>query len=185
MPAVFALLIGVVAGISPQSVSPLAGDSEPDLAPVLNGAPDERRGAHATDNDTVGSFAHSGASTVTIERRIIIRIPTLRPPAAAPPSFVPRASIAPSATRQRTTCLSLKALRGASLMGPAGIVFVTSSDSRYRAVLERGCRPVDFQSGFYLSPSEDGAVCAGRDTLHARSGLRCTITALHRLDPAM
>ncbi|MET0363594.1 MAG: hypothetical protein ABW169_02975, partial [Sphingobium sp.] len=122
--------------------------------------------------------------TVTIERRIIIRIPTLRPAPVEAPAFLPKLSTM-NAQRQRSTCLTLRAIRGASFQGKAGIVFVTESDTRYQAVLERGCRPVDFQSGFYLSPSADGAICAGRDMLHARSGLKCTITGLTRLSPGM
>ncbi|MFT3966536.1 MAG: hypothetical protein QM690_11720, partial [Sphingobium sp.] len=99
------------------------------------------------------------------------------------PAFAPRAPAA--APRQRAGCLALVSIRGASIHDRAGIVFVTNGDTRYQAALERGCRPVDFQSGFYLSPSADGSLCAGRDLLHARSGLKCAITDLKPLPPGM
>jgi hypothetical protein len=137
------------------------------------------------DAETVGAMPPIVSGTVTIERRIIIRIPTLPTPPVEARGFIPKAAAANPASRQKGTCLSLRSLRGATLDSRVGILFVTTSDNRYQAVLERGCRPVDFQSGFYLNPAADGSICAGRDMLHARSGLRCTITGLTRLSPGM
>ncbi|HEX7872379.1 MAG TPA: hypothetical protein VF475_05665 [Sphingobium sp.] len=186
MPAVFAFLIGIAAGDVPHWAQPLspAVDAEPELAPVLNGTPSDRRATRIDDDETVGSLPPGATGTVTIERRIIIRIPTLRPPPVPVPSVSPKLSTA-SPLRQSPTCLTLRGIRGASFQGKLGIVFVTATAIRYQAVLERGCRPVDFQSGFYLSPPADGAICAGRDMLHARSGLKCTITGLTRLSSGM
>lgn len=189
--AVLALLIGIVVGVD----SPLDAPVEAPLAPVSNGAPGERgseRRGRSTDNETFATMP-PGMGTVTIERRIIIRIPTLRAPQAqadmrgpevrgfvAPPSVPPQ-----PAARQRSTCLALRSIKGASMQERTGIQFVTTDDSRYEAVLERGCRPVDFQSGFYLGATPDGAICPGRDTLHARSGLHCAIVGFKRLAPEM
>ncbi|CAN5192034.1 hypothetical protein BH10PSE13_BH10PSE13_16190 [soil metagenome] len=186
--AVLALLIGIIAGME----SPMEAPVEAPLAPALNGAPgdrgSERRGngnGRASDAETVAAMP-PGVGSVTIERRIIIRIPTLRAPATDLRQFAPRASAAPqSGAARRPTCLSLDIIRGATMHDRAGILFVTNGNIRYQAVLERGCRPVDFQSGFYLGATEDGAICAGRDMLHARSGLRCAIVGLKRLAPEM
>jgi hypothetical protein len=190
--AVFALLIGIIAGMESQMEAPV----DAPLAPAANGAPNERgseRGAdrsrtpagRATDRETVATMP-PGIGSVTIERRIIIRIPTLRAPPVDQRSFAPQASVAPqSAARQGATCLSLRSIQGATVQDRLGILFVTNDKGRYQAVLERGCRAVDFQSGFYLGATEDGAICAGRDMLHARSGLRCAIVGLKRLAPDM
>jgi hypothetical protein len=189
VPAVFAFLIGIAAGDVPASVQPLAPlmeEVEPDLAPVFNAAPSDRRDRErdrVVDDETVGALHPGSMGTVTVERRIIIRIPMLRVPMVDMPGLAPRVSSPP--TRRQPACLPLRAIKGASIHDRAGILFVTTTDSRYQAVLERGCRPVDFQSGFYLAPSPDGAICAGRDMLHARSGLRCTIVNLTRLSPGM
>lgn len=183
MTAVLALLIGLVA----MEDGMAAAFPDHPLTPVFDGTPRDRRtgGAPVMDDETVGAMAPSTSGVVTIERRIIVRIPTLPRPAPESRGFAPKVATANPAARQRNTCLSLGAVRGAALDDRAGIIFVTTSNSRYQAVLERGCRPVDFQSGFYLSPSGDGAICAGRDMLHARSGLRCTITGLTRLASGM
>lgn len=189
MTAVIALLIGMLAaegGVPASADYPLMPVLD-ELAPVFDGTPRDRRiGAGlSVDDETVGAMPPTTTGFVTIERRIIIRIPTL--PRAAPPprAFVPKVAEVNPVSRQRATCLSVRSLRGATLDDRAGILFVTTTDSRYQAVLERGCRPVDFQSGFYLNPAADGAICAGRDVLHARSGLRCTITGLTRLSTGM
>jgi hypothetical protein len=180
--AVIALLIGIFAAEEGAGLAP----SDFPLVPVYDGAPRDRRtgSGPSADDETVGAMPPVGIGSVTVERRIIIRIPTLPRPQAEVRGFVPKMATASPATRQRSTCVALRSVRGASLDERAGILFVTG-DGRYQAVLERGCRPVDFQSGFYLSPSEDGAICAGRDMLHARSGLRCTIVGLSRLSGGM
>ncbi len=158
------------------------------LTPVFDGTSRDRRtgAAPTVDNETVGAMPPTTSGYVTMERRIIIRIPTL--PRAIPAetrSFAPKVATANPAVRKGATCLSLRSVRGVTLDPGVGILFVTNTESRYQAVLERGCRPVDFQSGFYLNPAADGAICAGRDMLHARSGLRCTITGLTRLSSGM
>ncbi len=191
MTAVVALLIGMLAvedgGAPPFPDYPLLPVYD-DLTATADETPRDRRKGTilSIDNETVGAMPPVGSGFVTIERRIIIRIPTL--PRSAPVearSFAPKAATASPVARQGATCLSLRSVRGVSLDDSAGILFITNTDGRYRAVLERGCRPVDFQSGFYLNPAADGAICAGRDLLHARSGLHCTITGLARLSPGM
>lgn len=165
--------------------APLLEEVGPELVPTFNGAPADRRGSgRVVDDETVGSLPPGATGTVTIERRVIVRIPMLREPMAGAPAVGPKGEAA-APMRPRSTCLPLRAIKGASIHDRAGIVFVTTTDSRYQAALERGCRPVDFQSGFYLAPSSDGAICAGRDMLNARSGLRCTIVSLTRLSPGM
>ncbi|MET0363913.1 MAG: hypothetical protein ABW169_04605, partial [Sphingobium sp.] len=106
MPAVFAFLIGIAAGDVPQWAQPLTPsvDVEPELAPVANGTPSDRRRAASRidDDETVGSLPPGATGTVTIERRIIIRIPTLRPAPVEAPAFLPKLSTM-NAQRQRST----------------------------------------------------------------------------------
>ncbi|MET0240424.1 MAG: hypothetical protein ABW184_11070 [Sphingobium sp.] len=162
------------------------GDAIAPMGPVVPVIPaahadaaDERRRRPA-DSETLHGMP---LGTITIERRIIIRVPMLPPLPVAPRTNVPQAAV-PVAER-RSSCLSLRAIRGATIHERVGLLFVTQSNDRYQASLERGCRPVDFQSGFYLNPSADGAVCAGRDLLHARSGAKCAIVTMTRLSGGM
>jgi len=80
-------------------------------------------------------------------------------------------------------CVKIKRLIGAAITSRRGVDLVLRGDDRLRARLGRGCRTADLYSGFYIQPSEDGALCAGRDRVLARSGAECEITELLRLSP--
>jgi hypothetical protein len=125
---------------------------------------------------------------VTIEQRVIIRIPTVRP---APPRG---AALAPMTPMDLPTapalkevkgpkCLKLGKIRGAVLNASTGVTMLTDKDERFRAHFGRTCRAADFYSGFYIQPNKDGSVCAGRDTLHARNGASCNIESFAKLVP--
>lgn len=120
--------------------------------------------------------------SVTIQRRVIIRVPMVPPTMPAPdgrPMFA-----TPEGERQPLKvpgCIKLAAIRGAAISGKDGILFQTRSKGMFRGKLERGCRALDFQSGFYLNPPDDGSLCIGRDILHSRNGSACMLT---RLTPA-
>jgi hypothetical protein len=51
------------------------------------------------------------------------------------------------------------------------------------ADLSRNCAARDFYLGFYVSPTGDGQMCAGRDTIHSRAGATCQIAQFHELIP--
>ena len=52
------------------------------------------------------------------------------------------------------------------------------------AKLGRRCNAQDFYSGFYVMRNADGAICAGRDILQARSGANCRVKRLNEAQPA-
>lgn len=177
MAALWDLVIGVVAVMAPAAPAPMA---LPLLAVARDARPGEQHGQGASmhEDNPAGSAQRP---EFTIERRIILRIPMLQ----RAPESREGARVMPYAQRKSDTrspnCVVVNAMRGASIDEGAGIVFIMRSSSRYRAVLERGCRPVDFQSGFYVNSTADGAICAGRDTLHARNGAACVVRAFARL----
>ena len=129
---------------------------------------------------------------VTIEQRVIIRIPMVRPPtgpvprgaALAPPMPTgPQASVATKEVKG-PKCLKLDRLRGALINAAAGTVtMLTDKDERFRTHFSRMCRAADFYSGFYIEPNKDGAICVGRDTLHSRNGSTCDIERFGKLVP--
>ena len=55
--------------------------------------------------------------------------------------------------------------------------------TRIRARLDRNCPALDYYYGFYISPDEDGLVCADRDSIRSRVGGECQIDAFRRLRP--
>lgn len=135
---------------------------------------------------------------VTIEQRVIIRVPMTRTPAPPPPPPPPNgrtaAAMAPRVTRpvapplsfkevKGPKCLQLGKLRGAMMGSNAGVVMLTAGEDRYRPHFSRSCRPADFYAGFYIEPNKDGSLCAGRDVFHTRNGSSCEIERFVRIVP--
>lgn len=165
MSALMAMLITV--GLS--DILPADAPPVPDqLAPSARLAPEDAR--RMRDSETL----RSTSTEVTIQRRVIIRIPIMPVPdtdAALPMAGALTIVRAP----REPECLAMRDIRGATIRGRDDVVLISGLGMYYRARLERGCRAQAFQSGFYLQPSPDGAVCAGRDMLRARSGATCLI----------
>ncbi|MGC4252908.1 MAG: hypothetical protein QM605_15960 [Sphingobium sp.] len=116
---------------------------------------------------------------LTIERRVIIRVPMARK-GKAPVRIAPDASNAWQ-EKKGPRCIALRSIRAASIVVSNGVDLILADDHRYRARLERGCDATGFYSGFYVEPDEDGSLCSGRDELQARSGLSCGIDSFKRL----
>ncbi|WP_342775130.1 hypothetical protein [Sphingobium fluviale] len=113
---------------------------------------------------------------MTIEQRVIIRVPMVRRP---PPQ---RADIEWE-ERKGPKCIDLKRLRFAAVTSERGVDLMLAGRERMRALLGRECGPADLHSGLYVQPNEDGALCAGRDRVLSRSGADCPIRKLVRLVP--
>ena len=116
-------------------------------------------------------LAEGQVTTMTFHERIIVRIPKLGPP---PPQFAWKEKRGPK-------CVVAADLAGALVPAPGIVDLVLAGNRRVRARLDGGCAPLDFYSGFYMKPAADGKICAGRDTIRARSGLSCPIESLHAL----
>jgi hypothetical protein len=80
-------------------------------------------------------------------------------------------------------CLPIRGLVAAALTSEHGVDLVLKDRSRMRARLNRACRPEDLYSGFYVQPTSDGNICAGRDQLLTRNGMSCDIDSFRRLIP--
>lgn len=114
-------------------------------------------------------------TTMTFHERIIVRVPRLGPP---PRQLTWKEKRGPR-------CFAAAELAGALVSSPGVVDLVLLGNRRLRARLDGGCEPLDFVSGFYLKPSADGKVCAGRDSIRARSGVSCGIDALRLLKPVV
>lgn len=86
--------------------------------------------------------------------------------------------------RRSVRCLPVAGIAGVQIGGNDRLVLFMRDQRLIGANLEQACSARDFYSGFYLEPSGDGMLCAGRDMLHSRSGTNCSLTRLHELIPA-
>lgn len=127
-------------------------------------------------DDGAFSFAGMEYAQLTIERRIIIRVPTL----------VTRRTASPQSEiewneKKAKRCLPMKSVVGAAIKQVDSVDLILADQSRVRAKLNRDCRSVDFYQGFYMEPTKDDQLCADRDVIHARSGAICEIDGFRRL----
>ncbi len=129
------------------------------------------------------------------------------PPAPAPPAFrgsvtvheevilrLPRASRARSlpfpdtVARWRETrgprCIDARQIDGATMLGPTSFDLVLRNRTRIRARLDSRCPALDYYRGFYVTATNDGRICADRDTVRSRAGAVCGIDAFNILRPA-
>lgn len=125
---------------------------------------------------------------VTIEQRIIIRVPMARRGVAAGRLRRERGWDAGDEDveweeHKGPKCLPVRSLAAAELTSEHGVDLMLRDRSRMRARLGRECRPEDLYSGFYVQPTSDGNICAGRDQLLTRNGMSCDIDSFRRLVP--
>ena len=130
----------------------------------------------AAHDERVSALAGVQYAQVIVERRIIIRVPTL----------VTRRSGAPQTEIQwkekRTErCLPMKTVVGAAIKRADSVDLILSDQRRVRAKLDGDCRSADFYQGFYMEPTSDDLLCADRDMIHARNGAMCEIDSFRRL----
>ena len=114
---------------------------------------------------------------VTIRQRIIIRIPALA------------AQLPPAQKRIRwredrgPKCIAMNSFVAAAITRPDAVDLMLRGGRRARAQLEDECPAIDFYSGFYILPTDDGRICAERDSIRSRAGGQCGIERFRTLTP--
>lgn len=118
---------------------------------------------------------------LTIHERIVIRVPRVSPPAPAP--LGARAAAPPIEWKEKKgpKCIAAGDLGGAMISQPDSVDLILNGGQRIRAELDDDCGPLDYYSGFYVRPANDGQVCAGRDVIRIRSGGSCEIHRFRKL----
>ena len=110
---------------------------------------------------------------LSIRQSVIIRVPTRGTP---PAPIQWKESKGPK-------CLSMATIAGAVVSDDDSVDLIFRGGGRIRAQLEDECPALDYYSGFYLRPTKDKRICAGRDSIHSRSGGECEIRRFRTLTP--
>ena len=76
----------------------------------------------------------------------------------------------------------MNALAAAAIFKADAVDLMLRGGKRLRALLDDDCPALDFYSGFYITPSDDGKICAGRDMIHSRAGGKCGIDKFKTLE---
>lgn len=85
--------------------------------------------------------------------------------------------------RKGPKCLHPRTISGAAHIGQRSVDLVLRTGARIRARLGSSCPALDYYSGFYLRPGEDGLICADRESIRSRAGGECEIDAFRELRP--
>jgi hypothetical protein len=113
-----------------------------------------------------------GVSMMTVEERLIIRIPV-----------APRPRIRIRWEEEKgPKCLPAQAIARAFLSSPDSVDFLLRNRQRVRARLDNDCDGLDFYGQLYLLP-DDGRICARRDVIRSRVGGSCRIDRFRMLVP--
>lgn len=130
-----------------------------------------------------GPAAPPRLTQMTIRERVVIRVPRVAPPGAMPVGRTPPRAPKPVAWRETKgpKCIPAQGMAGAMITAPKQVDLVLMGGKRLRAKLDGDCKPLDFYGGFYLRPSQDGMICADRDSIKMRSGASCGIDTFKTL----
>lgn len=122
---------------------------------------------------------------VRIERRVIVRI---SPRAPTQDANGPGAAALPAPRRYEEKrmgkCVPIKGISSVQISRQDRLLLFMRDHRIVSVKLDKSCSVRDYYSGFYVEDSDDGMICAGRDTLHSRAGVNCSVTKLHRLVPS-
>lgn len=123
--------------------------------------------------------AQRGSTTSVTVRQLRIRQTAVRVPIRPAPIRL----AAPIAWKERRgpKCLPSGGLAGAQLSRPGSIDLFLRDGRAMRAELAKRCPGLDLHRGFYMRATADGRMCAGRDSVYARSGGQCEIKRFRRL----
>lgn len=124
-------------------------------------------------------------SQVTIQQRMIVRIPRLPVERTAMPAM----SVTPLppirwVEKKTDKCVSVQNLAAASIATTDSVDLLLNGGKRLRARFGNDCRALDFYSGFYVKLNDDGKMCADRDSIRSRSGGECRIESFRALVPS-
>lgn len=121
---------------------------------------------------------------IRIEQRLTIRIAPHGPRRDMLAAIPSGPMVERFVERRSVRCLRVGGIAGVQVAGDDRLVLFMRDQTLIGANLEKACSARDFYSGFYLEPTRDGMLCAGRDVLHSRSGMNCAVSRLHELVPA-
>lgn len=129
-------------------------------------------------------FLPAEAAQVRIEQHVIWRFSPM--PGPARESMMAIAPTAPSAPRmierKMGDCIPMNWIAGGQPQGGSRLLLFLRDRRLVAANLEKACSARDFYRGFYVEkPNADGKLCADRDLILARSGVRCEISSFRLL----
>lgn len=120
---------------------------------------------------------YAQAGSITVRQQVIIRVPR---------TGVSRGAMARPVTWREgrgPRCIPATRIAGLGHLGDNNVDLILTDRRRIRARLGGRCPALDFYRGFYVTATEDGQVCADRDSIRSRAGAECEIEQFRTLYP--
>ena len=113
---------------------------------------------------------------LSIRRQIMVRVPLRVVPA-------PRqeAPVHWKENRRGPDCVPARSILAATALKQRSVDLILRDRTRVRAKFARNCPALDYYFGFYVTPAQDGKICADRDSVRSRVGGECSIDAFKKL----
>lgn len=110
---------------------------------------------------------------ITIQQSVIVRVPN-RAPRPKPMRWK---------EKKGPKCIAMATIAGAAIVADDAIDLALRGGQRMRAQFSSSCPALDYYSGFYILPTDDGQICVDRDVIRTRSGGQCEIQRFRILVP--
>ena len=85
--------------------------------------------------------------------------------------------------KSRRACIDVRGIAGAIVTDERTIEIRMVTGERWRMGFKQDCPALSYYQGFYYRRTQAGKMCAGRDTIIARSGSECRVHSLSRIAP--
>lgn len=121
----------------------------------------------------VGAAVAQTSGGIILRSRTIVRV--------TPPVLVRDDPTLKWEESKAAKCQPLRSFAAALGTGDRHMDLLLRDGTRLRVRFPKSCRGQDFYAGFYVQPAGDGMLCAGRDSVRARSGMSCRIDRFRRL----
>lgn len=127
--------------------------------------------------------ASATARQVRIEQRVVVRIAPAAPAARQNmlAELPQRALPSRFEETRKEKCVPLDRIAGVQTGSGNRLVLFLRDQRMISVNLEKSCHARDFYSGFYVEKNKDGRLCAERDKLHSRTGVRCDVEVMRHL----
>lgn len=90
----------------------------------------------------------------------------------------------PMKEKKADDCVKIDKISGFSVHRTNSVDLLLNDGKLLRVNLDDNCKALGFYSGFYVKPTKDRKICAGRDAFRLRSGRACNVQGFRSLVPA-
>jgi len=117
-----------------------------------------------------------------LQQHVTIHVPRVTVTSSAT-IILRRTAPVPMVEKKAADCVKIDKISGFAVNRNDSVDLLLNDGKLLRVKLGDDCRALGFYSGFYVKPTSDKKICAGRDSFRSRSGRSCGVTGFKALTP--